>query len=109
MTSLTALETDNFLCLTSHLLLAAGSGLVSDLATVTTNVYAAVKRNASVFESGKIVFGVLGPLGYQSGTLSLVRGEVTDSILLASFSLEVDICQGFAMILFLHHRLACYI
>lgn len=101
MTFLATQMAQNLGLLFLNLVLWASLGLVADFIAVFALVDTAVEGSTGIGKTGKVFLGSCRPLGDEGRTLSFVRLEVADSILLADFSLEVDVGPSITMILFL--------
>jgi hypothetical protein len=79
---------------------------VTNFSAVAALVDTTIKWGTGVGKTSEVLFGRRWPFVKQSGTLRFVREKVANSILLAGFTLKVDVGPGVTMVLLLWHRLA---
>lgn len=93
--------TEDLGLLTDSSLLSASTGLMANLTTVGAFVNTTIKWNTSIHQTSEVVLSIFGPFGNECGTLRLVRSEIADCVLLADFTLEVDVGPSVAMVFLL--------
>lgn len=105
MTFFIAQMTENLGLVTDIAFFRTSTRLVTNLTAILALVNTSIKWDTSIFKASKVIFGILGPFGEKGWALRFVRSEIADCILLADFTLQIDVGPGITMVFLLESKL----